>query len=79
MEFSFRTTGAAIDLAALERRLVAIDPAAVLDLDESGQTLRVATTATCDELLACLRAAGMEADAGDLDQLPSVCCGGCSG
>jgi hypothetical protein len=79
MEFSLRTKGAAIDLAALERRLVAIDPAALLDLDESGQTLRIATTATGDELLACLRAAGMAAAAGDLDQLPSVCCGGCSG
>jgi hypothetical protein len=38
-----------------------------------------ATAATGDELLACLRGAGMAASAGDLVQLPSVCCGGCSG
>ena len=79
MEFSLRTTGATPDLAAIERRLVMLDPAALLDLDASGRTVRISTAATGDELLACLRSAGLAAGADDLVQLPSVCCGGCSG
>ena len=79
MEFSLRTTGATPDLAAIERHLVALDPAALVDLDASGMTVRISTAATGDELLDCLRVAGLAGDADDLVQLPSVCCGGCSG
>ena len=79
MEFSLRTIGAPPDLAAIERQLVALDPAALVDLDAGGTTVRISTAATGSELLACLRRAGAAADANDLVQLPSVCCGGCSG
>ena len=79
MEFSLRTNSVAPDLAAIERRLVALDPAALVDLDADGRTVRISTAATASELLASLRLAGTAADPGDLLQLPSVCCGGCSG
>ena len=79
MEFALRSTGAAADVAAIERQLLALDPAALVDVDANGGTLRISTAATGDELLACLRTMGMAADAADLVQLPSVCCGGCSG
>ena len=79
MEFSLRTNGAPPDLAGLERQLLMLDPAALLDLDAGGRTVRISTAATGDELLACLHVAGMAADAADLVQLPSACCGGCSG
>ena len=79
MEFSLRTSGGTPDLAAIERQLVVLDPAALIDLDGDGRTVRISTAATGSELLACLRLAGTAADPGDLVQLPSVCCGGCSG
>ena len=79
MEFSLRTAGGPPDLTAIERQLVALDPAALVDLDAGGTTVRISTAATGGELLACLRQAGTAGDAGDLVQLPSVCCGGCSG
>ena len=79
MQFALRTAGGAADLAAIERELVALDPAALLDLDASGRGVRISTAATWRELLDCLRMAGAAADDEDLAQLPSECCGGCGG
>ncbi len=79
MEFAFRTTGRAPDLAAIEREIAALDPAVLLDFDASENTVRISTSATDGELLACLRRAGLSADADDVTRLPSVCCGGCGG
>ena len=45
----------------------------------AGTTIRMATVLTRAELLACLEAAGLPPDPERLRQLPSVCCGGCSG
>jgi hypothetical protein len=78
-EFAFELPQALRDLSTLDRALVALDPAALLDLDGSGRTIRMATVLTRPELLACLDAAGLPADPSRLRQLPSVCCGGCSG
>jgi hypothetical protein len=39
----------------------------------------MATVLSRDELLSCLREAGLPAETSRLRQLPSVCCGGCSG
>ena len=79
MEFALRTTGRAPDLAAIEREIAALDPAVLLDFDASGSTIRISTSATDAELLACLQRAGVQADADDVTRLPSVCCGGCGG
>ena len=78
MEFSLRTA-AAPDLAAIERHLLALDPAALADLEPGGTAVRISTAATGAELLACLRRSGLAVAADDLVQRPSVCCGGCSG
>ena len=79
MEFALRTTGHAPDLAAIEREIAELDPAVLLDLDASGRTVRISTSASNDELLACLQRAGIAAGPDDVIQLPSVCCGGCGG
>ena len=79
MHFTLRTSVDAPDLTAIERELSMIDPAAMLDLAASGQAMRIWTLATGDELLECLRQSGLAAEAGDLVQLPSECCGGCGG
>ena len=78
-EFAFEPPSPVQDLSALDRKLTALDPAAMLDLDAGGRTIRMATVLTRDELLSCLRSAGLPAAASRLRQLPSVCCGGCSG
>ena len=78
MEYVFRTAGAAPDLERMGRELAALDPAAVLDFDASGPAVRISTSATERELLASLRAAGLDARGEDLVRQPSVCCGGCS-
>ena len=83
-EFAFESPVAAPDVAppdvsALDRAIVELDPAAVVDLDADGRTIRMATVLTRAELLACIAEAGIPADNARLRQLPSVCCGGCSG
>lgn len=79
MEFSLRIAGQSPDLASVGRELTAVDPSALFDLAANGQSLRISTLATGQELLGCLRAAGVEATLDDITQLPSVCCGGCGG
>jgi hypothetical protein len=78
-EFAFESPIAAPDVAPVGRAIVELDPAAVVDIDMDGRTIRMATVLTRPELLACLAQAGLPADNARLRQLPSVCCGGCSG
>ena len=79
MQFALHTAGATPDLAAIERELSVLDPAVLLDFDAAGQTVRISTSATPGELLAGVQRAGLAANADDLMQLPSECCGGCGG
>ena len=78
-EFAFDSPHAMPDLALLDRAILGMDPAALVDLDASGRTIRMATVLTQAELLACLEQAGLPAEPSRLHRLPSVCCGGCSG
>lgn len=79
MEYVLQVPAPAPDLAAVERALGALDPAVAVDLADGGRALRIATWATPAEVLAELRSAGVDACDGALVQLPSTCCGGCSG
>ena len=79
MEYAFELPCAMPDLSPLDRAIVGLDPAALVDVDASGRTLRMASVLTRDELLSCMQEAGLPADAERLRQLPSMCCGGCSG
>lgn len=79
MEYAFELPCALPDVSPLDRAIVGLDPAAIVDVDAGGRTLRMATVLTRDELLSCLQAAGLPAEPSRLRQLPSVCCGGCSG
>ena len=79
MEFAFESPAAVGDASSLERAIRGLDPAALVDVDADGRTIRMATALTRAELLACLGEAGRPADSARLRQLPSVCCGGCSG
>jgi hypothetical protein len=79
MEFLLHTTTQPPDLSAVEYAIADLDPAVLLDTDISGQVVRISTVLNEDELLACLRQAGVHAGPGDLERQPSVCCGGCGG
>lgn len=79
MEFSLPVIGLVPDLIEIERVLVATDPAALLDLSGDGNSLRISTSASDQELIECLQAAGIPARVDDLTRLPSICCGGCGG
>jgi len=79
MEFAFEPPLPMPDLSSLDRAIAGLDPGALVDLDASGRIIRMATVLTRAELLSCIEAAGLPADPSRLRQLPSVCCGGCSG
>lgn len=79
MEFSLRIAGRVPDLVAVGRELATVDPSALFDLAAGGRAVRISTLATEQELLDCLRAAGVDAATDDITRLPSVCCGGCGG
>lgn len=67
------------DLDLLEGAVLAEDPAAVVDLDPSGQVLRVSTSSDTQDLVRVLVDAGYAVGRRNVTTIPSVCCGGCSG
>lgn len=79
MEFHVRLDGAHPDLDALGDAIREVDPSALLDIDSSGTLLRVAAAVQAGELVVLLAGAGSPVTRGQVTQLPSICCGGCSG
>ena len=78
MEYALTADGGLPEFALLEGAVQALDPAALLDLDATGATLRIATWLPGPSLLQCLAEAGVSSAGTRLRQLPSVCCGGCA-
>lgn len=79
MEFHIHLAGARPDLGAIEVTVLDADPAALVDLDASGDTLRVAGAFTVVDVVVLMRRAGHPVTPHQVEQLPSICCGGCSG
>ena len=79
MEFHVDLAGVAADPGLIEEALQAVDPAAIVDIDPSTAILRVATLVDARELVAAIAQAGYHVDPAQVRQLPSICCGGCSG
>lgn len=79
MEFRIKTRGVAPDLAAINDALVAIDPAAVADIDPADGSLRVAVALGSPDLLALLTRVGYPVGWKQLEEVPAVCCGACGG
>ncbi len=79
MEFHVQVTGAAPDVEKILDAIQQVDPSAVMDIDDAGRLLRVAAAVDLPELLAVLEHAGYPVPPDDVRQLPSICCGGCSG
>ena len=78
MEFHVRASRALPPLAVIEDALLAFDPAAVVDIDP-GQGLRVNAAVDAARLMALLNGVGGAVRPGEIEQQPSVCCGGCGG
>ncbi len=79
MEFHIKTAGSIPDPEAIEQMVRTVDPSALVDLDPRGETLRVAAAVNAIELAALIRQAGYPLARHQVTQLPSTCCGGCSG
>lgn len=79
MEFDIALGGGKPDCRAIEAAIGAVDPSVVIDIAPEGDRLRIATVLGAAELLSLIRLAGHPVAADELRQLPSICCGGCSG
>ncbi|WP_206858261.1 hypothetical protein [Lysobacter changpingensis] len=77
MEFAVALDLGSVDLARIDEALREVDPAALVDAD--GGSLRIAGVFDIPTLVSVLRDAGCDVSASDVQRLPSVCCGGCSG
>ena len=79
MEFHIKLSGPAPDADVIEDAIRAVDPSALVDIDPASPTLRVATSVDARQLVALLDQAGYAVAPQQVTQLPSICCGGCSG
>jgi hypothetical protein len=79
MEYHITISGPAPDLGLVEDALLAADPSAVVDIDPAAPKLRVAISVDARQLIALLSHAGYAVAPHQVAQLPSICCGGCSG
>lgn len=79
MEFRLSLDQAAPGLDDLRDACLAEDPSAMLDIAPEGDAVRIATQLDAATLVSVLAQSGWPLAPGQLRQLPSVCCGGCSG
>ena len=79
MQFKIKIAGLMPDVGAIEHAIGAVDPSALVDIDRTGQTLRVAASIDAIHLLGLMRQAGYPVADDQLEQVPSECCGGCGG
>ena len=78
MEFHVRASQPLPPLAIIEDALLTFDPASVVDVDLV-QGLRVNAAIDATALVELLNGVGGRVLPGEVEQQPSVCCGGCSG
>jgi hypothetical protein len=79
MEFHVLISGPVPDPSCIEDAIRMLDPSALVDVDPASPTLRIAASISARELVEALAHAGHPVSPGQVRQLPSICCGGCSG
>jgi hypothetical protein len=79
MEFHVTLDDAPPDLPMLEKAFRSLDPAAVVDMDPTGHTLRIAAAVGTADVRILLAMTGCVVPLDRIEPQPSVCCGGCSG
>lgn len=75
----FRVKLVAPDVGAIEEVVRAADPAALVDIDPVDQALRVTAWVDAGDLVSLLTQAGYPVTPQQVHQVPTICCGGCSG
>lgn len=79
MQYAIPLDSAGLNLEALEAQLLNFDPAGVVDYDHASARLRISTVVLAIELVFILEQAGHRVPLNQIEHVPSVCCGGCSG
>ncbi len=79
MQSTIRITGLPPDVGTIEEALRAVDPSALVDIDPTGRTLRIAASIDAVQLLGVMKDAGYPVKESQLERVPSECCGGCGG
>ena len=79
MEFHIRFSGSTPDPAIIEDAIRGVDASALVDVDPASGTLRIAASVSARELIALIGRTGLPVASSQVTQLPSICCGGCSG
>ena len=79
MQFNVLLTQPNVDVNAVERLLQQMDPSGLVDMDQRNLRLRISTYVSGAELIALMAQAGTPIRASQVEQVPSVCCGGCGG
>ncbi len=79
MEFHIKMAGPTPDIDAIQQAIHEVDPSALVDIDPTGETLRVAASVNAIQLVSLINQAGYRVAQPQVTQLPSICCGGCSG
>jgi hypothetical protein len=79
MEFHIALTEACPGPEVIQDVMFDVDPNAVVDLDMSGLVMRISSYVTVTDLIEVLRQSGWTVAPEQVVQLPTICCGGCSG
>lgn len=79
MEFRINATGLLPGIETIEDALRALDPAALADIQPGTSTIRVSATLELHELVDLMHSVGLRLALDDIERVPSICCGGCSG
>lgn len=79
MQFRISITNSTPDIEVVERAIRTVDPSAVADIDQAGETLRVSAAVDSAQLLELMTQAGHPVAHEQLELVPSECCGGCGG
>jgi hypothetical protein len=79
MEFQIALTDACPGPDVIQDVMLDIDPNAVVDLDMSGLVMRISSYVPVSDLVDVLQRTGWAVTPEQVVQLPSICCGGCSG
>jgi hypothetical protein len=79
MEFHIALTETCPGPDVIQGIMFDADPTAVVDLDMSGLVMRISSCVTVTDLVELLRRTGWTVAPERVAQLPTLCCGGCSG
>ena len=79
MEFRINANGPLPGIDSIEDALRVLDPAAVVDIRPGTSTIRVSAIVEPHELVSLMQDLGLPLVPDDIERVPSICCGGCSG